>query len=222
MDKDRIKLIAAVAGVVVLVAAVAGAGFMMTSKANKRAAEFEEQLATAKEEAAAFTKFADGLGKIRDSFAGAGGSLTTTLVEEISRTETLQKGVGPALANGSATIKLSVEYVFGYDFAAGKAEVVAAGKGVQVRLAPPVLIGEPKLKLVSFTFPPKTVSGEEEKVAQDMLQAMAPEFAAKGKALAENEAIRAVCEKLLIAHVRGLLEKQPGIKLVPDITVSYP
>jgi len=42
-----------------------------------------------------------------------------------------------------------------------------------------------------------------------------------GMAMAQEEPIRALCEKKLVDFLRDFIGKQPGVKQVPAITVVY-
>jgi hypothetical protein len=44
---------------------------------------------------------------------------------------------------------------------------------------------------------------------------------AQGTAMASETPILALCEKKLIEFLHGFLAKQPGVKVVPHITVVY-
>lgn len=222
MEKDTLKMVAAGAGALILLIGVGAAGYLSASKASKRAAEFEEQLTAAQQELAAFGKFDEPLAKAKAELAAAGKALNVTMVEELERSEPLQKGNGPVRADGKATLQLAIEYEFGFDLAADKIELAAAGKGAQLKLAPPALVAAPVVRVKSFSFPPKAIDGEEGKLADEMAQKLVPEFEARGKVLAENEAIRAVCEKRVLEQVRGTLQKQSGLRLIPDVALIYP
>jgi len=43
----------------------------------------------------------------------------------------------------------------------------------------------------------------------------------QGAAMAQDEAIMALCEKSLVAFLRDFLSKQPGVRHVPAITVAH-
>ena len=49
-----------------------------------------------------------------------------------------------------------------------------------------------------------------------------PDMAMKqASELVEEPEIHALCEKKLIEFLRGFLEKQPGVTMVPNITIAY-
>ena len=43
----------------------------------------------------------------------------------------------------------------------------------------------------------------------------------QGEALAADAAVIALCEKRLIAFLHDFIAKQPGVRIVPQITVVY-
>jgi hypothetical protein len=44
---------------------------------------------------------------------------------------------------------------------------------------------------------------------------------AQGQEMARRDEIAALCERQLITTLRDFLMKQPGVKVVPQITVTY-
>lgn len=220
MTKDTLKLVAAGVGAFVLLVVVGVTGYLAASKAGKRAAELEEQLAAAQQEVAAVTKFGEILSKAKADLAAAGKSLNVTLVEDVQRIELLPKGPG-VKADGKVTLDLAVEYEFGFDLAADRIELAAAGKGAQLKLAAPVLAGVPAVRVKSFAFPPRAVTGDEAALAQEIAGRLAAEFEVRGRVLAENEAIRAVCEKRVLDHINAFIGKQPGLRVAPAVALVY-
>lgn len=62
----------------------------------------------------------------------------------------------------------------------------------------------------------------DEKAAVIAIQQRLPGIARnKGLAMAQEEIIRAICEKKLVALLRDCMGKQPGVKYVPAIVVVY-
>lgn len=221
MNKDHIKLAAVGGGALILIIAIAIGAYLKISKASTHAAELEEQLATTKEELAAFSKYIDHLPKAKESLIESGEKLATTIEDETTWVERGQKGVSPFKLDGNAVLKLSIEYTFGFELAADKFDLVVADKGIQVKLGKPRLLGTPNVTISSAEFPPKVLMVAEDAAAQEILQKAMPSLEERGQALGQNDAVRFIAEKRLIEHVRGVFAKQKDVKLVPDISVVY-
>ncbi len=220
MTKDQIKLIVVGAVAMIAVAGVAGVGYKMNAAKAAHVAELEEQLTATKDDLAGFSKYTTYLDVAKQSIIDGAKDLATTTVEEVTWVERVQKG-GDYRDNATVVLKLSIEYTFGFDTAADKFELALANKGLEVTVGTPGLIGTPAVTLISSEFPPKVLVGDEETAAKEIMQRITPGFAEKGKTLAQNEAIRIICEKKLLDHLRDYFGKQKDVKLVPATKVSY-
>lgn len=221
MNKDHIKLAAIGAGVVVLLAAVAGVSYQKVSKASVHVAELEEQLASSQAEAAAFRKYTSYLPQAKQSLIDAADTLSTTVEDELTWVERGQRDVSPFKLEANGVLKLSVAYTFGFELTEGKFDIAVADKGLVVRLGATQLLGAPEATVVSAEYPPKSLMVAEAAATEAILQKLAPMLEAQGQALAGNEAARIIVEKKLVDHLRAFFQKQKDVKLVPDIAVSY-
>lgn len=220
MTKDQIKLIVVGAVALIAVAGVAGVGYKMNAAKAAQVVELEEQLTSTKDDLAGFSKYTTYLDVAKQSIIDGAKDLATTTVEEVTWVERVQKG-GDYRDNATVVLKLSIEYTFGFDTAADKFELALANKGLEVTVGTPGLIGTPSVTLISSEFPPKVLVGDEETAAKEIMQRITPGFAEKGKTLAQNEAIRIICEKKLLDHLRDYFGKQKDVKLVPATKVGY-
>ena len=220
MTKDQIKLIVVGAVALIAVAGVAGVAYKMNAAKAAQVAELEEQLSSTKEDLAGFSKYTTYLDVAKQSIIDGAKDLATTTVEEVTWVERVPKG-GDYRDNATVVLKLSIEYTFGFDTAADKFDVAIANKGLEVTVGSPGLMGTPAVTLISSEFPPKVLLGDEETAAKEIMQRITPGFAEKGKTLAQNEAIRIICEKKLLDHLRDYFGKQKDVKLVPATKITY-
>jgi hypothetical protein len=220
VTKDQIKLI--VVGVVALVAVagVAGVGYKLNAAKTAQLAEIEEQLTSTKEDLAGFSKYTTYLDVAKQSVIDNAKDLATTTVEEVTWVERVEKG-GHYKESATVVLKLSVEYTFGFDTAADKFDLALASKGLEATVKNPGLVGTPTVTLISSEFPPKALAGDAETAAKEIMERITPGFADKGATLAQNDAIRIICEKKLLDHLREYFAKQKDIKLVPAVKVTY-
>lgn len=220
MDKPLIKLIVVGAVALVTVAGVAGVGYKMNASKAAQLAEMAEQLSSIKDDLAGFRSYTTYLDAAKQSIADSAKDLATTTVEDVTWVERVERG-GNYRDSATVVLKLSIEYTFGFDTAADKIDFAIASKGLEVTVGNPGLIGMPVVTLVSAEFPPRVLVGDETAAAKEILEKITPGFAEKGKALAQNEAIRIICEKKLLDHLRDYFGKQKDIKLVPATKVIY-
>ena len=83
------------------------------------------------------------------------------------------------------------------------------------------MLAPPSVKLVAVEVRGKSLVVDEDKASVELMKQIPDEFALKGKAMAQDEEIKALCEKKLIDFLRAYLEKQPGVMVIPNITVMY-
>lgn len=220
MEKSLIKLIVVGGVALVAVVGVAGVGYKMNASKAAQIAEMEEQLSSIKDDLAGYTKYSKYLDAAKQSVTDNAKDLTTTTVEDVTWVERVERG-GNYRDSATVVLKLSIEYTFGFDTAPDKFDFSVASKGVEVTTSNPGLIGMPVVTLVSSEFPPRVLVGDEATAAKEILDRITPGFAEKGKALAQNEAIRIICEKKLLDHLRNYLGQQKDVKLVPATKVVY-
>jgi hypothetical protein len=128
--------------------------------------------------------------------------------------------LGPK-SEATVIVKYTVEYVFGFDLKSDSFEIIATTTGIEVRLKRPVLVGSPFIKTSSHDIPVGGVLQTEKETIKsiyDKLPSLAQNHAT---AMLADEAIRALCEKKLLAMLSGFLAEQPGVAQVPVIAVFY-
>ena len=117
---------------------------------------------------------------------------------------------------------MSVEYSFGYDLQPGNYDIVEAPGGMEVRLQRPALVATPAVSKLRHEVLSGGVLTEEDAAVRQLCDEEASERVRKhGVAMAQDEAIVALCEKSLVAFLRDFLGKQPRVKHVPAITVAH-
>ena len=220
MSKENIKLAAAIGIGLLLVIIVAVVGYMKLSKAAGHALDLEEQLSSSKAETQAFQKYIEVLPLARQSAIDVATKLSTTIEDELTWIEKGEKGVPPFKLEGTAVLKLSIAYTFGFDLAGGKFDLVPVDKGIQVKLGTAQMIGAPQVTVTSAEYPPKVLAVEDAAATQEILQKAMPAIEERGRVLAQNEAVRIVAERKLLEHLRSYLQKHKDVKIVPDMAVA--
>lgn len=205
-----------------VLAALSYFGYRAYATVSAHAAEAEEQLLAAQAELGAYSKYSEYLPKAKQALA----EQAKTLVANVGREETLslrvQRDMQTFRADGAVNMNVVVGYVFGFELDPAKFDLTRTLQGIQLKLPAPTLVASPAVKLVAYETSTRGMVINDENAALELTRRAGEEFAAKGKAMiAQDEAIKALCEKLLVAQLRSFLEKQPGVKMLPNISISY-
>ena len=210
------------AGVVLLLVIVLfGLGYRAYAGANTRAEEIEGELAAAKEDIAGYKKYAAYVANAKQALVEQKDQLVAKIVREQNLVRHVQKNPLVFRADADVTLHLAINYSFGLDLSDDKFDISSSVTEIQVTVGAPVMLTPPSVEIVSVEVRDKTLVVDEDKASAELMKPLADEFAAKGKAMAQDAEIQALCEKKLINLVRAYLEKQQGVKLVPTITVTY-
>jgi hypothetical protein len=147
--------------------------------------------------------------------------LAATVRQPYAVTQVIDQSVLGFHSTGTVAIWYSVEYSFGYDLAADRYDVTSDRDGIRISVGKPRLVATPAVTDLRY----KVLSGgvlTDEKAAALKLYAEASKRAAeRGKQLATEPAIMALCEKQLTTFLRAFLLKQPNVTTVPHIAVVY-
>lgn len=147
--------------------------------------------------------------------------LAATVRQPYAVTQVIDQSVLGFHSTGTVAIWYSVEYSFGYDLAADRYDVTSDREGIRITVSKPRLVATPAVTDLRY----KVLSGgllTDEKAAALKLYAEASKRAAeRGKQLASEPAIMALCEKQLTGFLRDFLLKQPDVTTVPHIAVVY-
>lgn len=121
------------------------------------------------------------------------------------------------ISNASYT----VEYAFGFDLQPDRFEILATPSGIEVRLVKPILEALPAVTPLRYEIPSRGFLTDEKAAVIEIQQRLPGIARNKGLAMAQEELIRAVCEKKLVAFLGDFMGKQPGVRQVPAIFVVY-
>lgn len=147
--------------------------------------------------------------------------MAVKVTHEYDLVEHLQTGRFGLTSNAAVIVGYSVEYAFGFDLNPGSFELMATPAGTEIRLGKPILVASPAVTPLRYQIADRGFLTDE-KAAVIAIQQRLPGIAqSKGLAMAQEEIIRAVCEKKLVAFLRDFMGKQPGARHVPAIVVVY-
>ena len=220
MFKKTIAISVAAALAAVLLG-VGGTYIVTENKARARIMEVEAEATSVKDVLLGYTKYTDYMSSGKQVLTEKAKFLAATVVRDYHLVEHLQAGHFGLTSNATVIVNYNVEYSFGYELKADNFEVRATPSGIEVKLGKPELVASPAVTTVSHEIPSRGLLTDE-KGAVIAIQKRLPGIAqTKGLAMAQEEPIRAICEKKLVEFLRDFLGKQPGVKHVPAITVVY-
>ena len=124
-------------------------------------------------------------------------------------------------SNGAVKVSYKAEYNFGFDLRPGSYDVRAAGTGIEVIVGRPMLIGTPAVSNLKHAIVSGGLFTDEKLAIIELQQEAAVRVRQQGLDMAKQPAIAALCEKRLIEFLRDFLARQPGVQVVPQITVLY-
>lgn len=181
-----------------------------------------ETAETYKEELLGYTRYNDYVTVGMQSLREQSKFLAATLQREETFTREIRQQYGIFRSDAAIAVTYTGEYSFGYDLAPNGYEIKATRAGLEIVLAnKPMLVVSPAIKARSHQVPSKGWLINEDAATVEIYEGMDALAKKRGELMASEEAIVALCEKKMIAFLRDFLAKQPGVKMVPGITISY-
>ena len=168
-----------------------------------------------------YTKYNDYLGATKQAAIEKAKTLTTKVVRDhILIDKILNEAPNPKSAV-TVILKYTVEYVIGFDLKPDNLEILATTTGIEIKTRKPSLMGSPFIKTMSHELAAGGVLEKEQEWVRALHDKFAPQAQQYGMAVAAEEAMRALCDKKLVAQVSAFLAGQPGVAQVPVIAVVY-
>jgi len=191
-------------------------------KAQAEAQELKSVVTRTESELLGHTSYTSFLTVGKQSMAGQMKLLAATVTREESVTQIVAKSFLPGLTS-TATVAIwhKTEYSFGYNLQPEQYDLRAVANGIEIRVKKPTLVATPAVSNVKY----QVLAGGVFVDANAALLKLTAEAAAgaksRGEVMASDAAIVALCEKKLVDFVYSFLSKQPGVKVVPRISVVY-
>lgn len=184
------------------------------------------ELATAKKALVGYTKYPDYLGAAKQAAAEQMKALAVKVTRESIHLESPQEEPpGPKSDAKSETkseatviVKYAVDYTFGFEGKADSFELVGTPTGIELKIGKPKLMATSAVRPLSHGAASKAELTEEHMAVIRKLPSVSQK---QGTAIALDDATQALCEKKLLEFLHHFLAKQPGVKQVPSILVSY-
>lgn len=194
----------------------------MIAKAKAEVQALQSVVTTTENKLLGHTSYTTYLTAGKEALFGQMKLLAATVTREEGVTRTVERYWLPLLKS-KATVALwhTTEYSFGYNLEPDKYDLRAVPDGIEVRVKRPALVATPAVSNLKH----KVLDGGVFVDPQAALLKLAEEAAAgakvRGEAMASTPEIVALCEKKLVEFVYSFLSKQPGVKIVPRISVVY-
>jgi len=190
--------------------------------AGAQTQQLQSLVTTTQQELLGHTSYTAYLTAGKETLGGQAKLLTATVMREEGVTEIINRTFLPHLTStGTVAIWYAAEYAFGYDLRPGQFDLHATPAGIEVRVRRPALVATPAVSKLTY----RVLAGGmlvDEKAAVIKLYADAADRARRqGAAMAQDPAVVALCEKKLLEFLYAFIERQPGVKVVPRITVVY-
>lgn len=212
-----------------LAAALAAAVFLGWSGARQmdrdrdaRAQQLQSLVTSTQQELVGHTSYTSYLTAGKQTLGGQAKLLTATVTREEGLTQIINRAILPHVnSTGTVAIWYAAEYAFGYDLRQDQFDLRATSSGIEVRVKRPGLVATPAVSKLTYKVLEGGVLVDEKAAVIKLYEEAAGRAARQGAAMASDPAVVALCEKKLLAFLYGFLEKQPGVTVVPRITIVY-
>lgn len=182
----------------------------------------QAEVASAKKALVGYTKYPDYLGAAKQAAAEQMKALAVKVTRESIHLESPpEETPGPktaAKSDATVIVKYAVDYTFGFDAKPDSFELVGTPTGIELKLGKPKLMATSAVRPLSHGAASKAELTEEHMAVIRKLPSVSQK---QGTAIALDDATQALCEKKLLEFLHHFLAKQPGVKQVPTILVSY-
>lgn len=191
------------------------------SNAYAMVSTLEKEVSRKESELLGYTKYTSYLTIGKQSLAEQMKLLSATMVREESVTQVIEKSLLGLPSNGTVAIWYSVEYSFGFDLQPDSYDVQPTASGIEIRVKKPALVATPAVTNLRYKILAGGLFTDEQNAVLRLYEEASQTAKQQGEVLASDPAVVALCEKRLAAFLHDFLAKQPGVKIVPQITVTY-
>ena len=178
----------------------------------------QAEVASAKKALVGYTKYPDYLAAAKLAAVDQMKALAVKVTRESIHLERPPEETPDPTAEATVIVKYAVDYTFGFDAKPESFELVGTATGIALKLGKPKLMVTSAVRPLSHGAASKAELTEEHMAVIRKLPAVSHK---QGTAIALDDATQALCEKKLLEFLHHFLAKQPGVKQVPSILVSY-
>lgn len=212
---------AAVAGSVVATMLFGWAKLRPTDPLEAKVRTLQAEVSSQREELLGYTKYTDYLYASKEQLQEQIKFIAATVVRREGYTRVVNKSILGVNFNSIVAISYTSEYSFGYALKPGDYDIGSTATGIRVTLRKPILVAPPSTSKLSHQILSGSVFTNSQAAVIGLYEGLDTRTLASGRVLAADEAVVALCEKKLTAFLEDFLSKQPGVKHIPRITISY-
>lgn len=191
------------------------------NKMQSHVLEAQAELSTTKEELLGYTKYTDYVIAGRKVLSEQAKFLAAKVVRDYTLVEHLEVDRLGLTSNATVIVYYTVEYSFGYDLQPASFDLRATPVGLEVLVGKPILVASPAVTPLRYEIPNRGLWTHEREAIIEIHQRLPTIAQARGLTMAQEDAIRAACEKRLVEFLRDFLGKQAGVRHVPAVVVVY-
>jgi hypothetical protein len=192
------------------------------SARDAQAQQLQSLVTTTQQELVGHTSYTSYLTAGKQTLSGQARLLTATLTREEGLTQIITRAFLPHVnSTGTVAMWYAADYAFGYDLRPDQFDLRATPSGIEVRVRKPALVATPAVSKLTYKVLEGGVLVDEKAAVIKLYEEAAGRAARQGAVMAGDPAVVALCEKKLLEFLYGFIEKQPGVKVVPRITIVY-
>ena len=168
-----------------------------------------------------YTKYTSYLTVGKQTLAGQMKFLAATVRRPEGETRLVTKSWLGVPFTGVVQTKYDAEYSVGFDLASGSYDIRPTAAGIEIVIDRPTIIATPAVTNLNHAILSGSWPAKVQQTALLMQQEASARAIQQGPVVAADPAVRALCEQRLISFFYEFLAKQPGVKTVPQISISY-
>lgn len=188
---------------------------------NPQAMQVQKDFQRLENELIGFTKYTDYVSSGKKSLEGQTKLIAAKITKEYQRIEHIQRNMKIFSTEATVSIRYSVEYSVGFDLSPANFDISAKDYGIEIKVRRPMLVASPSVKVISYDIPSQSLMVDEKQALLSIVKRLPGTEKKNGGKVTSDPAVQALAEKRLIAFVHDFLAKQPGVKMVPYIKVTY-
>ncbi len=194
----------------------------LITKAQAEVQELKSVVTRTESELLGHTSYTTYLTAGKQSLVGQVKLLAATVTREEGVTQIVEKSFFRGLTSkGTVAIWHKTEYSFGFNLASDQFDLRAVPAGIEIRVKKPTLVATPAVSNLIHKVLVGGVFVDEKAALLKLIVEASKGAMTRGNAMSSDPAIVALCEKQLVDFVYSFLSKQPGVKVVPRISVVY-
>lgn len=212
---------AAVAGIVAAAMLFGWKRFQPADPLEAKVRMLQAEVSSQREELLGYTRYTDYLYASKEQLQEQMKFIAATVVRREGYTRVVNKIILGMNFNSTVAISYTSEYSFGYALKPGDYDIRSTATGINVTLRKPILVAAPATSNLSHQILSGSVFTDSQAAVIGLYQGLDTRTLASARVLALDEAVVALCEKKLTAFLQNFFAKQPGVKHIPNVTISY-